>query len=225
MPHLQIWVKEIFRGKDVYRILLNQECERYVLSETVLDVGSGTKPASYHRFFRKGPRCVFMAVDGAFTGKALESGSFIDLEKNHFVTDNESVDMVLAMNVLEHIYNHHFLLGEINRVLKKDGQFIGAVPFLVGYHADPHDYWRYTSEALRKLLEGHGFSDIKVQIIGYGPFIAAFSQIEFMFPRLIKIIAIPLCAACDRLIFLIKPKLDREHFALGLFFNARKQKK
>ena len=44
------------------------------------------------------------------------------------------------------------------------------VPFLWRYHADPHDYFRFTHEALEKLMKDNGFKDIKISVTGSGPF-------------------------------------------------------
>ena len=97
------YLKEIMRGKDLYRILMNQECANYELSGLVLDVGSGPFDtaqgkggASYHRFFKKQPEVKIVPLD-------LKTG--IDLEKDKLPYGDASVDMVLAFNVLEHIYN------------------------------------------------------------------------------------------------------------------------
>lgn len=40
----------------------------------------------------------------------------------------ESFDVVLAINLIEHIKNHHQALGEMRRVLKKNGLFILSTP-------------------------------------------------------------------------------------------------
>lgn len=42
--------------------------------------------------------------------------------------DNFSFDVIVAAELLEHIYYPHLLIEEIKRVLRKDGYFIGSVP-------------------------------------------------------------------------------------------------
>lgn len=207
------YLKEIWRGKDLYRILMNSECANFELRGLVLDVGSG-EGASYNRFFKKQPGVRIVPLD-------LKTG--IDLEKDRLPYGDAGADFVLAFNLLEHIYNYQHLLFEIKRVLKPGGQLIGAVPFLVGYHPDPHDYWRYTSEALRKILSVSGLIVDRFQVLGRGPLSLGFSSIEFMLPRWLKLIKLPFVLAGDWLIWRSRPKWNLERFALGLFFTATKK--
>lgn len=79
---------------------------------------------------------------------------------------NDSVDCVLLFNVLEHIYAHHRLVKEIYRILKSNGKFYCAVPFMMNIHADPYDYYRYTKNALENILVESGFK--KFKIVAYG---------------------------------------------------------
>lgn len=209
-----IFIKEIWRGKDLYRILMNRECENYVLAGKTLDIGSGKDRASYHRFFRKSNDAEIIALDQSFLA--------VDFEQDKLPYENECADIVLIFNLLEHIYNYSFLLSEIRRVLKPGGKVVGAVPFLVGYHPDPRDYWRFTGESLLKIFEKQNFKEIKIKPIGRGPFAAAYSQAEFMLPRALKLIKLPIVLFLDWLIFKIKPNFNRQKFSLGLFFSGTK---
>ncbi len=215
------YIKEIWRGKDLYRILMNNECFGLELSGKVLDLGSGKNLASYHRFFKKSADLNVHTLDLDFKDNEIK-GKFIDFEKTPLFSKNEEIDIVLGFNLLEHIFNYKFLVSEIERVLKPGGKFFGATPFLVGYHADPKDYWRYTSESLREIFSTAGFVDIKIRIIGRGPFSAAFSQVEFLIPRVLKFIILPFAFFLDSVLLKLKPKISREKFALGLFFVVTK---
>ena len=59
---------------------------------------------------------------------------------------------------------------------------MGAMPFLVGYHPDPHDFWRYTSETLKKIFEENGFNRAMITLLGRGPVTAAFFPGEVFLP-------------------------------------------
>jgi SAM-dependent methyltransferase len=50
--------------------------------------------------------------------------------------DNESVDLIYSDHTIEHVENYLYLIGEINRVLKKGGCFLVGVPYvtLTKYH-------------------------------------------------------------------------------------------
>jgi SAM-dependent methyltransferase len=79
---------------------------------------------------------------------------------------DETFDLVICEAVLEHVPNPQAIVSEINRVLRPGGQVYVEVPFLQGFHADPHDYQRYTLPGLRTLLAG--FEPIR-QGVALGP--------------------------------------------------------
>ena len=62
--------------------------------------------------------------------------------------------------MIEHIDNLDDILDEINRVLKAGGLFLITTPFVWNENELPHDYARYTSCGLTKLLHKHGFKVI-----------------------------------------------------------------
>jgi len=64
-----------------------------------------------------------------------------------------SVGTVVALSTFEHV--PHFWKGfeEVHRVLRPDGALVVACPFYFHIHAYPSDYWRFTPEALKLLLE------------------------------------------------------------------------
>ena len=75
--------------------------------------------------------------------------------------DDDSLDLVVAFDVLEHIVDHDTAVSEVRRALRSGGMFLIAVP------ADPklwsdHDVAvdhvrRYTRETLKAVLERNGF--------------------------------------------------------------------
>jgi len=69
---------------------------------------------------------------------------------------NASLDAILLMNVLEHVYAPHPLLSALAAMLKPGGVLIIAIPFLVKMHQAPLDFARYTHYALRRFAPDHG---------------------------------------------------------------------
>jgi SAM-dependent methyltransferase len=67
-----------------------------------------------------------------------------------------SLDAVLLMNVLEHVYDAHALLASLAEMLKPSGALIAAIPFLVKMHQVPVDFARYTHYALQRFAPDHG---------------------------------------------------------------------
>jgi hypothetical protein len=63
-----------------------------------------------------------------------------------------SVDAVLSASVLEHLQAPWLLSAEINRVLKPGGLVYHQVPGAWPAHAQPNDFWRFSSEGLRVLF-------------------------------------------------------------------------
>jgi len=94
---------------------------------------------------------------------------------------DESVETVMATEVLEHCSTPDLLVGEACRALKQDGVFFGTVPFLWPIHDVPHDHWRFTPWSLKMLLERNGFSD--VQVTGLGGYESAMAQMIGLWVR------------------------------------------
>jgi SAM-dependent methyltransferase len=67
------------------------------------------------------------------------------------------LDAVVTTGTLEHLVNPDRVLQEVARALRPGGLVYVEVPFLQGYHADPDDFWRFTENGLRLLLQRNGF--------------------------------------------------------------------
>jgi SAM-dependent methyltransferase len=139
-----------------------------------------------------------------------------------------SYDAVLLVNVLEHIFEYRQLLGEAARILRPHGHILIVVPFLFPYHASPQDYHRYTASALTRALSGAGFSDITVVALGSGVCAARWLFIERLLPaplRPLSLIAVPLTALGDRLLFALARALGKKYdpadYAIGFKATAR----
>jgi len=64
---------------------------------------------------------------------------------------DESVDAILASFVLEHLPEPRAAVREMFRVLRPGGRIFSEVPFVVGYHAAPGDFRRWTHEGVLRL--------------------------------------------------------------------------
>jgi len=58
----------------------------------------------------------------------------IDLEKDKLPFEDESVDVIIMNQVMEHVKEVFWILHEISRVLKIGGNFIVGVPNLASFH-------------------------------------------------------------------------------------------
>jgi SAM-dependent methyltransferase len=80
--------------------------------------------------------------------------------------DDECCDGIFIVGVLEHVENPCTVIAQIYRLLKKGGFVYAFFPFMQGYHASPHDYFRTTHEGAKTLF--NNFSNVSIQLAG-GP--------------------------------------------------------
>lgn len=77
---------------------------------------------------------------------------------------DNSFDLVISQEVLEHVDDPWHWVGEIHRVLKPDGRFYCQIPFIIGYHPGPTDFWRLTREAYPVLFPKDTWTLDKVEL-------------------------------------------------------------
>ncbi len=205
-------LKHLYGGQTMLRILMNRAMRNETLRGKVVDVGGGRHP-DYFAYFKKEGAPEIAAEDGSMSG--------INFETDAFPYADSSVDTVILCNVLEHIYNYEHLLREIRRILKPGGQLVGFVPWWVGYHPDPHDYFRYTHEALARIFHDTEFSQASIRPIGSTPILANFNTIILSVPRIVRPILYLLYAPLDALFARLRPK-SVERNPLGYVFVALK---
>ncbi len=70
---------------------------------------------------------------------------------------DETMDLVLLLDVGEHIADTEVLLGEIRRVLKPGARLLMQMPFLYPLHDEPRDFVRYTEHGFQHLADKIGF--------------------------------------------------------------------
>jgi ubiquinone/menaquinone biosynthesis C-methylase UbiE len=139
----------------------------------LLDVGCGTKP--YQEIFADSVS-EHIGVDLPANASANPEAKNVEAYSMlpHLPFKDESFDVVLATEVLEHVSEPSGALAEINRVLKPDGVLLLTTPQSWGIHEPPHDYYRYTRYGLQYLAEKNGF---QVALINsFGGFFALIGQ-------------------------------------------------
>lgn len=128
------------------------ENENRVRGAKVLDFGCGDMP--YRPLFQE-------AAAGEYLGADLSEQSKTDIviEKEGVIQGYDSYfDIVLSIQVLEHVLNPTLYLAECKRLLKKSGLLILSTHGIWPYHPHPHDCWRWTSEGLKKVICDAGFT-------------------------------------------------------------------
>lgn len=64
--------------------------------------------------------------------------------------------VVISREVFEHLADPWEAAREVRRVLAPGGLLYLQTPFIIGRHAGPDDYWRFTRQGLERLLEQSG---------------------------------------------------------------------
>lgn len=97
------------------------------------------------------------------------------IHKADYIADAEAIPMpdetfalVVTQETLEHLKNPDRAMNEMYRVLKPGGLLFCQVPFIIGYHPAPGDFWRFTKEGIAALAERSGFSIEEVHL-SHGP--------------------------------------------------------
>jgi SAM-dependent methyltransferase len=98
---------------------------------------------------------------------------------------DSAVDAVILSNVLEHVPTPELLIREAFRILKPGGTIIGAVPFIIKIHQEPHDFLRYTNYMLEALFKNAGFTKIELSALGSTANIYRFAE-KFFFGQLVS---------------------------------------
>ena len=65
--------------------------------------------------------------------------------------------IVVTQEVLEHVEHPFQAAKEIHRVLQPGGVLYCQLPFVIGYHPGPTDFWRFTREGIASMLTHAGF--------------------------------------------------------------------
>jgi SAM-dependent methyltransferase len=98
-------------------------------------------------------------IDPRFKNMEIEKGEGIDLigSVEAIPSEGNFFDLVITQEVLEHVKSPHLAMQEIYRVLKPNGMAYIQLPFIIGYHPCPNDYWRFTHEGIVELVKSAGF--------------------------------------------------------------------
>lgn len=120
----------------------------------LLDVGCGAKP--YAPFFA-GNVAEYIGVDVANPAAELEG------TVEAIPVPDESFDLVLCTQTLEHADDPARAVRELRRVVAPGGRVLLSTHGVQVYHPNPDDLWRWTHAGLERLFRENGaWSDVRV---------------------------------------------------------------
>lgn len=118
-------------------------------SRRILDFGCANKP--YKSLFLNSD---YVGIDVKGKGhKDKEKNADVYFDGDKIPFDEQTFDVVLCTQVLEHVDNVGKSLFEIHRVLRSSGKLFLTIPLVWPEHEKPFDFRRFTSFELRRLLE------------------------------------------------------------------------
>jgi len=108
-----------------------------VVAEVVLDLGCGDGSITMLIAGRVGAKKVYgVDLDDEALARASERGLSVfkaDLSRDSIPLPDESVDLVLALEVIEHLVNPDHMLREARRVLRSGGSLVISTPNLASW--------------------------------------------------------------------------------------------
>lgn len=135
------------------------------LSGTLLDVGCGDM--LYREMVLGEPGRVTRYVGLDLQGSEyVQTAPDLTWDGSTIPLDDNSIDCVLATELLEHCPNPEAVLREIGRVLAPGGVLLVTVPFLWPIHDPPHDEYRFTPFAIERLVASGGLDVATLEPFG-----------------------------------------------------------
>lgn len=118
----------------------------------ILDIGSGD---SDHTTLLHSSNDIF-CLDYPVTNQRYQNTPDIFGDACALPVGNETMDVVLLLEVLEHIGEDTQAIHSIKNVLKKGGRLYLSLPFLYPIHDAPYDFRRFTIHGIRHSLQKQG---------------------------------------------------------------------
>ena len=217
MKYIFLLVKKMSR-RNLYKFFMESLVEiKSMENLRVLNIGAGGPIQGIIELSLNTKKVTTIDIDPARKPDIVMDVTNLEFNDNSF-------DLVIMMEVLEHVKEPKKALSEIYRVLSHNGKLIMSTPFILGIHDEPYDYYRFTKYGLEYLL-----SDFKIEIQETNDFA---HTILVLIGRLMKsklrrdkivslIIFIPLLLVYP-MVFIISKIVTSSHITTGYFVKAKK---
>ena len=141
-----------FLTKKITRKRLDDFIKKHSSSRLALDLGCSNSP--YSKYF---PNRV---------GVDLKKGKRVDVigDAHDLPFKDNTFDIILCTEVLEHLHTPQKAISEMQRVLKPKGKLILTTRFIFPLHDIPNDYFRFTKYGLKYLFKDWDILEIKEEV-------------------------------------------------------------
>lgn len=151
--------------------------------------------------------------------------------------DDNAVDVIISIQVLEHLNNPKQAMKEMARVLKPGGHLFMTTPFSYQEHQQPYDFYRYTRYGLQYLIDEAGLDADYIKPMG-GYYLMLREKLQYFHDSrffghanpFLKLLLLPVKIISKLLNVLILPPIlyhldkldDKQEFTLGHTIHAVK---
>jgi SAM-dependent methyltransferase len=116
--------------------------------DVVVDMGCGDMPY----------RPLFESRGAQYIGCDIDPAAPVTMTPGRpLALDNGSAGLVVSFQVLEHVWDLAWYLGESRRLLRPGGRLLLSTHGTWLYHPHPTDFRRWTADGLVKEIEANGF--------------------------------------------------------------------
>tara|TARA_Y100000031_G_C8177921_1_gene365003 strand:- start:361 stop:885 length:525 start_codon:yes stop_codon:yes gene_type:complete len=135
-------------------------------NKKILELGSGKPVNGKHAY----SAINFFDASNEFTQSDINPGFGHEVINVETMQIKNQYDIILCMNVLEHVFDFNKAIKNIHSALKPGGKLILFVPVFYPLHDEPNDFWRFTEHALKKILKDFNIKELKHSGVRQYPF-------------------------------------------------------
>lgn len=209
---LSYYLLASYRRKLLDKLL---EENKHYYKGVVLDIG-GRDRGKFKKPKDKVEKWIFADIEAKHNPDIILDVSEMDK------IETESIDVVSAIELFEHVEKINEGIKECYRILKKNGVMILSVPFLYPIHSDPHDFQRWTEDKWKKEITEIDFTIEKFIVMGRYFTVMADMKIIFMesLPKPLKYFCYIFYPLLDLMAKLDNLSLVKNHSKLGKFHEG-----
>jgi ubiquinone/menaquinone biosynthesis C-methylase UbiE len=143
------------------------ECRRILNShkiQKVLDLGCGEGGSQvYFKSLKSEINWIGLDIDSSpeVNARKRVDENFISYDGVHIPLDNNSIDMIICNQVLEHVRQPEELLKDVSRVVKPGGYFIGSVSYMEPFHS--YSLRNFTPYGLKVIIENAAMRVVEIK--------------------------------------------------------------